>query len=116
MSLRKKISSAVDKAFAAVGDIAEIVILRTKATGTYDFSTGKTNDTYNETSSEAIVMSVKQEPDQAEILAPRKEVYIKEKDLASPALYDTVIINSVSHVIINFTQQPGLITLLVTEG
>jgi len=116
MSLRKKINSAVNKAFVAVGDLAETVTLQTKATSTYDFSTGLTADTFEEASIQAIIMSVKQEPDQAEIIAPRKEVYIKEKDLASPALYDKVIINSVAHVIINFTQQPGLVILLVTEG
>lgn len=116
MSLRSKITAAVDKAFTAVGDLAETVTLRTKVSGEYDFTTGETNDTFEESSVEAIVMSVKQKPDDAEILAPRKEVYIKESDLENPALYDTVVINSVSHTIINFTKEPGLITLLVTEG
>jgi hypothetical protein len=116
MSLRSKITAAVNKAFTAVGDIAETVTLRTKVSGDYDFLTGTTNDTYEESLVAAIVISVKQKPDDTEILAPRKEVYIKESDLENPALYDTVVINSVPNTIINFTKEPGLITLLVTEG
>lgn len=116
MSLRKKIEQAVDKAFNAVGDIAETVKLQSKTAGSYDFATGQASATTTETTIDAIVMSVEQKPDAEEILAPRKEVYVKEKELTNPALYDTVVIDNVNHTIINFTHQPGLITLLVTEG
>jgi hypothetical protein len=116
MSLRNKITSAVDKAFNAVGDLAEDVTLRVKQSGSYDFTTGTTTDTYDESTVSAIVMYVKQKPDAPEILSPRKEVLIKEEDLKNPAIYDEVIISEVTHTIISYTKEPGLITLLVTEG
>jgi len=116
MSLRKKIEQAVDKAFTTVGDIAEEITLKAKTEGSYNFATGQASATTTETTIDAIVMSVEQKPDAEEILAPRKEVYVKEKELTNPALYDTIVINEVNHTIINFTHQPGLITLLVTEG
>jgi len=116
MSLRKKIEQAVDKAFKAVGDIASQITLQASTQGSYDFATGTASATITSTTIDAIVMSVEQKPDAEEILAPRKEVYVKEKELSNPALYDTVVINNVNHTIINFTHSPGLITLLVTEG
>jgi len=116
MSLSTKITNAVDKAFAAVGDLAEYVTLGQKTAGAYDFATGSASETITTSSIQAIVIAVKQKPDEAELLAPRKEVYVKEKDLNNPALYDTVTIGTVSHTIIQVTHEPGLITLLITEG
>lgn len=116
MSLKSKVTNAVDKAFTAVGDLAEFVLLSQKTAGAYDFNTGTASSTSVDTSVLAIVIAVKQKPDEAELLAPRKEVYIKEKDLKDPALYDTITIGTVSHTIIQVTHEPGLITLLITEG
>jgi len=116
MSLRNKINSSVDKAFSAVGDLVESVTLKTKSTSNYDFSTGTTKDTYEETSVDAIVTYVKQKPDDSEILAPRKELLIKESDLKNPSTYDEVFIADSAHTIISYSKEPGLITLLVAEG
>lgn len=116
MSLRKKVESSVDKAFAAVGDLVERVTLKTKTDSEYDFATGEVDNKYEETSVDAIVIYVKQKPDALEILSPRKEVLIKESDLEDPQLYDELIISDVTHTIISFTKETGLITLLVTEG
>jgi hypothetical protein len=116
MSLRNKIQSSVDKAFRAVGDLAENVTLRTKVSEGYDFATGEVSDKFEEATVQAIVTYVKQKPDASEVLAPRKEVLIKEVDLKEPNLYDEVLISEKVHTIISFSKEPGLVTLLVTGG
>jgi hypothetical protein len=116
MSLRNKIQSSVDKAFKAVGDLAENVTLRTKTSEGYDFTSGEVSAKFEESTVQAIVTYVKQKPDSSEVLAPRKEVLIKEADLGDPSLYDEVVISESVHTIISFSKEPGLVTLLVTGG
>lgn len=116
MALRNKIQSSVKKAFKAVGDLAEDVTLRKKTSGDYDFLTGEVSDKFTESTVSAIVTSVKQKPDSSEILVPRKEVLIQEVDLLDPSLYDEVLISEETHIIISYSKEPGLVTLLVTGG
>jgi hypothetical protein len=42
MSLRSKITAAVDKAFSAIGDLAVSGVISNKTVGSYDFTTGET--------------------------------------------------------------------------
>jgi len=116
MSLRNKITKAVDTAFAKVGDLSETVTL-TQITGeTYDFTTGTKTSTATASSVTAIVVSIEIDPNAEFIGAPKKEVYVKEAELPNPKLYDTVTISSVDHSILSIRQDIGLVTLLVTEG
>jgi hypothetical protein len=45
MSLKAKVSAAVDKAFAAIGDLAVSATLANKNARSYDFATGQTKMT-----------------------------------------------------------------------
>ena len=116
MSLRNKITQGVDTAFAKVGDLAETVTLKQYTEGSYDFSTGTKSETVTESSVTAIVIGVEVDPNAENIGSPKKNVYIKETELPSPRLYDTVTIGGVNHTILSFEQYPGLVILLVTEG
>lgn len=116
MSLRKTIEKAADQAFSAAGDLVEDVTLHMKSDVSYNFSTGETSNSSSYVSIKAIVMSEEQESGVREILSPRKEIYVKEKELQDPALYETITINNVKHTIISFTHQTGIVILLATEG
>lgn len=116
MGLRSKITKAVDKAFAKVGDLAETVTLKITTEQSYNFGTGSVSSTTEETSVTAIVMYAEQDPTAEIVAAPRKEVLIKEKDLADPKRFDKVSIASVDHTILSFKVEFGLVTLLVTEA
>lgn len=116
MALRSKITQAVDTAFAKVGDLAETVTLKITSGQSYDFGTGSVSSTTEEKSVRAIVLYAEQDPTAEEISAPRKEVLIKEKDLADPKRFDKVSINSVDHTILSYKVEFGLVTLLVTEA
>lgn len=117
MSLRAKITKAVDTAFAKVGDLAQPVTLETKTSQSYDFGNNTTSSNVESTSVTAIVLYADQKdiPDEA-IANPRKEVLIKEKDLPNPKTFDEVTIEGQKHTIISFKVEPGLVTLLVTEA
>jgi len=115
MALRSKITKAVDTAFAKVGDLAETVTLKITSEQTYNFGTGSVSSTTEEKSVTAIVMYAEQDTTDIDISVPRKEVLIKEKDLAEPKRFDKVSIQTVDHSIISYKVEPGLVTLLVTE-
>ena len=116
MSIRNKITKGVDTAFAKVGDLAETVTLKSNSSETYDFTTGTKSVTVTESSVTAIVISVEEDPNAESIGAPKSEVYIKETDLENPKLYDVVTIAGQDYTILSYRKDPGLITLLVTEG
>lgn len=116
MSIRAKITQAVNAAFSAVGDLAQDVILKESSEGVYDFTTGATASTVTESTVVGIVMALKEKPTIENIATPMSEVYIKEADLPNPKLYSVVSIASVDHSIISYIVEPGLVTLRVTEG
>ena len=116
MSIRNKITQGVNTAFAKVGDLAETVTLKSNGSESYDFSTGTKSVTVTESSVTAIVVSVEEDPNAESIGSPKSEVYVKEEDLSDPKIYDVVTINNQDYTIISYRKDPGLITLLVTEG
>lgn len=116
MSLRAKITSAVDKAFAKVGDLAQSVTLQTTTSQTYDFGSNEASETVASSTVTAIILYADQDVTSDTIANPRKEVLVKEADLPNPKSYDNVIIDGVSHTIISFKVEPGLVTLIVTEA
>ena len=116
MGLKTKITKAIDTAFSKVGDLAETVTLKINTGQSYDFGTGSVSSSTEETSVTAIVMYAEQDPTAETVAAPRKEVLIKEKDLADPKRFDKVSIESVDHTILSFKVEFGLVTLLVTEA
>ena len=115
MSLRAKITSAVETAFAKVGDLAETVTLKTTTSQSYDFGTGSVSSTVEESSVVAIILFAEQDPTAEVISSPRKEVLIKEIDLPEPKVFDVVTIATQDHTILSYKDEPGLVTLLVTE-
>lgn len=116
MSIRNKIKKAVDIVFSKVGDLAETVTLKTTSSETYNFATNSASSTVTETSVKAIVIAVEEDPTQEIIGAPKSEVYVKETDLPEPKLFTIVTIGGVDHSVLSYKLEPGLVTLLVTEG
>ena len=116
MGLRAKITKAVDTAFSKVGDLAEKVTLKITTEQSYNFGTGSVSSSQEDSSVTAIVLYAEQDPTAETIASPRKEVLIKEKDLADPKRFDKVSISSVDHTILSFKVEFGLVTLLVTEA
>jgi len=116
MSIRAKITQAVNSIFNAVGDLAQDVILKESSEGVYDFATGINATTVTQSTVVGIVMALDEESQPESISTPVSEIYIKEKDLPNPKLYSVVSIASVDHSIISYKVEPGLVTLRVTEG
>jgi hypothetical protein len=115
MSIRSKITTAVNLAFKGVGDLAETVTLKTQSGRSYNFSTGVATATETETFVTAIVIAQEENNTESKN-TPIKEVYIKESDLPDPKLYDTITISSQDYSILSYKLEPGLIVMQVTEG
>lgn len=116
MALKGKITQSVNKAFKAVGDLAETVTLKSKSGSDYDFSTNSVTHTETTASVSAIVLYSDAATKEDNIVAPRKEVLIKESDLENPKLYDSITIKEINHSVVSYKHEPGLITLVVTEA
>lgn len=115
MTIRSKITTAVNLAFKGVGDLAQTVTLKVKTARSYNFATGAASSTETSTDVTAIVIS-QEESDSESKGTPFKEVYIKEADLPNPKLYDTITIASQDHSITSYVLEPGLVVMKVVEG
>jgi hypothetical protein len=116
MSLKGKITAAVNLAFNAVGDLAETVVLSTSSEVSYNFATGAKSETPATSSVIAIVTTSEEGPTDNAVEAPRKEVLIKEVDLPDPSLFNKVTISGKEHSVLFYKASPGLVVLTVTEG
>jgi len=116
MSLKAKITKAVDTAFKKVGDLAQTVTLETTSAQSYDFGNSSKSATVVSTRVQAIILYADQDVTSETIANPIKEVLVKESDLPDPKSYDKVVVGTQSHTIISFKVEPGLVTLIVTEA
>jgi len=97
MSLRAKITSAVDKVFTAASDLVQTGTLSTKTVTNYNFGSRETNSSVSNTSVSVIITDTKKSSGQ-----PYSSTAIFK---AGPdmSVYDTLVVGSDSYNIIDYT-------------
>jgi hypothetical protein len=109
MSLRAKVSAAVDKAFAAIGDIAVSGTLSNKNASSYDFATGQAVST---TTSQTVKLFL-ETTDKSSDGAFQSKALLKSNVVVDG--YDTLTIGTSVYSITDFTDDSFVITLQLTR-
>ena len=109
MSLKAKVSAAVDKAFAAIGDLAVSGTLSNKNAGSYDFATGQTVTTTTSKLVKVFLESTTKPSDGSfETKAMMKSNVVVDG-------YDTITIGTTVYNITDFTDDGFVITMKLTR-
>jgi len=109
MSLRTTIENAVDKAFAAVGDLVQTGTLSSKKVTGYDFTGGGAVSTSSTTKVEIIVTSTKRP------LSESFETFGMLKSGLDVSIYDTLTINNKTYNIESYADDDFVITLVLVR-
>jgi len=109
MSLRNKVTSAVDKAFKAVGDLVVSGTLSSKSVTGYDFSTGLIAST----STSTVVEVIKLTKTNPLTNATSTEAIIKSG--VDISVYDTLTIDGVEYNIGDYDDNEFIITLQIKK-
>jgi len=110
MSLRAKVNAAVDKAFAAIGDIAVSGTLSNRNAGSYNFATGETVSTTTTKAVTVFLQSTNKPSDGSFNTTALMKSNVKVDG------YDTITIGTTVYNITDFTDDSFVITLqLVRE-
>jgi hypothetical protein len=108
MSLSAKVTAAVDKAFAAAGDIVKLGTLSTKLVSSYDFSSRQTVSTTSQTV-EVIIQSTQR---------PSGEGFTTTAIMKSGvdiSVYDILIVGSKTYNIVDYTDNNFTIEAILTK-
>jgi len=109
MSLKAKVSAAVDKAFAAIGDLAVSATLSNTNSSSYDFATGQAVTTTTSKVVKVFLESTKKPSDGSfETKALMKSNVVVDG-------YDTLTIGATVYSITDFTDDGFVITLKLTK-
>lgn len=98
MSLSRRVTTLVRKAFNLVGDIAKNVTLSQKTVESFDFATGNNlpNPTVTTTSVvKAIILSKKRFDRKSGSHSITTEIMFKTEDIEDMSVYDTVTVDNV---------------------
>ena len=110
MSLKAKVNAAVDKAFAAIGDLAVSGTLSNKNASSYNFTTGETVSTTTSQTVKVFLQSTNKPSDGS------FNTTALMKSNVSVDGYDTITIGNTVYNITDFTDDSFVITLqLVRE-
>lgn len=109
MSLRSKIIAGVDKAFAAIGDLAQPATISNRSVHTYDFSTGKTVGT---TESQDVVVFLEASSKPSDGAFSRSAIMKSGLDIDG---YDTLTTDGDVYNITDFTDDSFIITVQLTK-
>jgi len=109
MSLKAKVSAAVDKAFAAIGDLAVSGTLSNKNADSYDFATGQTITT---TTSKAVKVFI-ESTDKTSDGAFQSKALMKSNVVVDG--YDTLTIGTTVYSVTDFQDDGFVITLSLTR-
>jgi len=109
MSLKAKVSAAVDKAFAAIGDLAVSATLSNKNAGSYDFATGQTVTT---TTTQAVKVFL-ETTDKSSDGAFQSKALMKSNVVVDG--YDTLTIGTAVYNVTDFMDDGFVITLSLTR-
>jgi len=109
MSLKAKVSAAVDKAFAAIGDLAVSGTLSNKNASSYNFATGTTVST---TTSKTVTVFI-ESTDKASDGAFQSKALLKSNVKVDG--YDTLTVGDTVYNITDFQDDGFVITLSMTR-
>jgi hypothetical protein len=109
MSLKAKLSAAVDKAFAAIGDLAVSGTISNKTVGSYDFATGATVGTTSSKAVKVFIQSTNKPSDGA-----FSSTAIMKSNMSVDG-YDTLTVGSTVYNITDHTDDGFVITLSLTR-
>ena len=109
MSLRSKIIAGVDKAFAAIGDLAQPATISNRNVTEYDFSTGKTVGSTKNYSVTVFLEASKKPSDSA-----FNQSAIMKSGITIDG-YDTLTVGENVYNITDFTDDSFVITMQLTK-
>jgi hypothetical protein len=109
MSMKAKISAAVDKAFAAIGDLAVSGTISNKDVGSYDFTTGATVGTTKSKTVKVFIQTTNKPSDGAFSSSALM------KSNMSVDGYDTLTVGSTVYNITDHVDDGFVITLSLTR-
>jgi hypothetical protein len=110
MSLKAKINAAVDKAFAAIGDLAVSGTISNKTVGSYNFATGATVGTTTSVSVTVFIQSTAKPSDGA-----FSSTALMKSNMSVDG-YDTLTVGTTVYNITDYTDDGFVITMsLVRE-
>lgn len=97
MSLSAKVNAAVNKAFAAAGDLVQIGVLSSKNVSSYDFSTRKTVSTASTVSIDVIITTAQKASGEG---FSTNAIMKSGVDLS---IYDLLTVNNKIYNIVNYS-------------
>jgi len=109
MSVSAKVTAAVNKAFAAAGDLVKQGTLSTKSVSSYDFSTRSTVSTTGSITVEVIIQSTQK---------PSGEGFTVTAIMRSGiniSVYDTLTVDSKSYNIVDYSDNGFIIEAILTK-
>lgn len=126
MSYSNLISSSVDTAFSALGDLVQTATLTNSSNESYTFpevdgfgnlvSGGSTTATTTTSLDvNVIVEETKLETNKEGVSVTLKTLLVKSSDLLDPSVYDTLTFGSKTHTIVSYTRDMAMLQLVVTE-
>ena len=116
MSLQTTIKLAIDKAFAAAGDLVKLGTLTKKEALTYNWSTGEYSSVDSVTTIQAIITDTLVAPGE-QSSSPETSIIVRSTDLGIDyALYSSITIDSVEYRISSVTQYEGIAMLKTRRG
>jgi len=109
MSLNAKVTSAVNKAFTALGDLVKSGTLSSKAVSGYNFSTGTTVSTTSSKTVDVIIQSTKNKTQDGFIVS----VLIKSG--IDISVYDTLTVEDDVYNIVDFDDNGFIIEAIIVK-
>jgi hypothetical protein len=109
MSLKAKINAAVDKAFAAIGDLAVSGTISNKTVSSYDFATGETVGGTASASVKVFIQSTNKPSDGA-----FQSTALMKSNMSVDG-YDTLTVGTTVYNITDHTDDGFVITLSLTR-
>ena len=109
MSLSAKVTTAVNKAFTAAGDLAKQGTLSTKAVSTYDFGTRQTVSTITSQTVDVIIQSAQKPSGEGFTITALM------KSGVDISVYDVLTVGSKVYNIIDYTDNNFTIEAILTK-
>lgn len=109
MSLKAKVNAAVDKAFAAIGDLAVSATISNKTVSSYDFATGETVGGTSSKTVKVFIETTNKPSDGA-----FQSTALMKSDMSVDG-YDTLTVGSTVYKITDHVDDGFVITLSLTR-
>jgi len=111
MSLNAKVTNAVNKAFASVGDLVKTGTLTTKSVTSYDFATRSSVSTASTQNVEVIIQSKKRPSGEGFTVSAIMKTGV------NLSVYDSITVDNITYNIVDYTDNDFIIeAILVKEA